>query len=370
VSTTLAIGLAIAGLMVLVVLHEAGHAIAAKATGMRVEQVSLFFGPKVVRRRRGETEYAIGSIPLGGYAKISGMHPEEDLPPDVVPRAYYNQPVWKRIVVILAGPGVNLAVAFVIFFATAFSDDRPTELVVGQTEAGSPAAHQLQEGDVVLAVDGFRGADAPLGRRARRFSDNTASHHCAPPPRDGCRATTPVRLTIKRDGQVRHLAIRPYYDAELERARLGFTFEAGGLVPVHRSVGEAANESLDQMWTITAETASVFGQLFKAEERKKVSSVVGVVEVTRQAIEIDAEFALRILGLVSLSLALVNLLPFLPLDGGHVFWALVEKLRGRRVPWEVMERASVLGIMLFAMIFLIGLSNDVGRFSDGGFNLR
>ena len=116
------------------------------------------------------------------------------------------------------------------------------------------------------------------------------------------------------------------------------------------------------MWRVTSATASVFGQIFKSEERDKIQSVVGVVDVTRQAIQLDAELALRIVGFVSLSLALVNLLPFLPLDGGHVFWALVEKARGRRVPTAVIERATAFGILLFLVFVFIGVSNDIGRF--------
>src|SRR3954471_11949206 len=100
--------LTIGGLVVLIVVHELGHFAAAKATGMRVEQLSLFFGPKIVKVQRGETEYCIGPISLGGDAKTTGINPEEELPPDVAPRAYYAMPVWKLIVVILAGPAVNL----------------------------------------------------------------------------------------------------------------------------------------------------------------------------------------------------------------------------------------------------------------------
>jgi len=108
--------LAFLGFAALIILHEFGHFAAAKAVGMRVERFSLFFGPMFFKVRRGETEYGIGPIPLGGYVKITGMNPNEEIPPEAVPRAYYNQPVWKRIVVILAGPGVNLLIAFVILW--------------------------------------------------------------------------------------------------------------------------------------------------------------------------------------------------------------------------------------------------------------
>ena len=91
---------------------------------------------------------------------------------------------------------------------------------------------------------------------------------------------------------------------------------------------------------------------------------------TRQAIEFDARRALFILGVISLSLAIINLFPFLPLDGGHIFWSIVEKVRGKPVSFSVMERASVLGILLVAMLFVIGLSNDIGRLNGEGFDIR
>src|SRR5919199_67972 len=107
---------------------------------MRVERFSLFFPPLVAKVRRGETEYAIGAIPLGGYVKISGMSPNEDLPPEVLPRAYYRQPVWKRIVVIAAGPAVNLVLAFVILWALFWADGvTRQEIGVNTVERGTPA---------------------------------------------------------------------------------------------------------------------------------------------------------------------------------------------------------------------------------------
>ena len=115
--------LAFAGFAVLVILHELGHFAAAKAVGMRVEKFSLFFPPTIASKKVGETEYAIGAIPAGGYVKISGMNPDEDLPDEVRTRAYYAQPVWKRIVVIAAGPAVNLVLALVLLFVF-FAADR------------------------------------------------------------------------------------------------------------------------------------------------------------------------------------------------------------------------------------------------------
>ena len=140
--------LAFLGFAALIILHEFGHFIAAKATGMRVERFSLFFPPLLARVRRGETEYAIGAIPLGGYVKISGMSPHEDLPPEVARRAYLNQPPWKRIVVIAAGPAMNLLIAFLLGWCIiAFHGVLTNDVVVQQVETGSPAAGKLKPGD-------------------------------------------------------------------------------------------------------------------------------------------------------------------------------------------------------------------------------
>ena len=352
--------LAFAGFAALIILHEFGHFLAAKATGMRVERFYLFFPPALARFRRGETEYGIGAIPLGGFVKITGMNPDEELPPEVAPRAYYHQPVWKRIVTIAAGPAMNLLIAFLLLFFLAFGVSEATEKV-GEIDRGSPASKQLRSGDLIVSVDGERGDQVDLARAINR-------HKCAGgTEQDGCRAATPARVVIERDGQRKVLEIRPEYDADLDRSRLGFSYAT---TPVNPSVPEAARISVDFMWQVTSATVSVIARLFDPEQREQISGVVGGYETTRQAIEFDARRALTLIAVISLSLAVINLFPFLPLDGGHIFWSLVEKVRGRPVPFSVMERAGVIGFVLVLILFLVGLSNDIDRLSGEGFNVR
>jgi regulator of sigma E protease len=351
--------LAFAGFAALIILHEFGHFVAAKATGMRVERFFLFFPPKVVSMKRGETEYGIGAIPLGGFVKITGMNPDEELPPEIAARGYYHQPVWKRIVTIAAGPAMNLLIAFVLLFFLAFGVDEPTERV-GEIEAGSPASKQLQPGDRIVSVDGERGDQVDLARAVD-------SHECAGEQADGCRAETPATVVVERDGERRVLEIRPEYDAELERSRLGFAYATQ---PLNPSVPEAARVSLDFMWRVTSTTVSVIARLFDPEQREQISGVVGGYETTRQAIEFDTRQALTLIAVISLSLAVINLFPFLPLDGGHIFWSLVEKVRGRPVPFSVMERAGAVGFLLVLILFLVGLTNDIDRLSGEGFGVR
>ncbi len=390
--------LTVAGFAVLIIIHEFGHFIAAKATGMRVERFFLFFPPKVASIKRGETEYGIGALPLGGFVKITGMNPDEveperrsggegesreglltkiegagqapprdRLPPEVAKRAYYRQPVWKRIVVIAAGPAMNILLAFVILFAISFSLER-VDGRVGTIDPGSPAAKHLQPGDKILAVDGKSFPGATTDQRLSRFSHLVADHKCAVHPlTNGCKATTPVHLKIKRDDRVETLAITPAYDSELKRTRLGFSY---GTRSVDQSAPEAASSAASDMWRVTTGTLGVFANIFQAQERKKIHGIVGISNVTQQAFEFGAREALSLIALISLSLAIINLFPFLPLDGGHIFWSLVEKVRGRRVPFSVMERASAVGFLLVMILFAIGLTNDIRSLSHGGLNLR
>jgi regulator of sigma E protease len=356
------------GFSLLIILHEAGHFFAAKATGMRVERFFLFFGPKLVSVKRGETEYGIAAIPLGGYVKITGMNPEEDLVPEVEHRAYYKQPVWKRIVVIGAGPAVNIALAFAILFFLAFGASEVNS-TIGSIEPHSPAvvAH-LQPGDRIVSVDGKAFAGAGIEERLTRFGHLVAAHQCAEAkPTKGCRAATPVTLRIERHGQPQTIAVYPTYDPSLKRTRIGFSY---GSKPTEPSLGGAVSFAWTRMWSVTSGTFKVFSHIFESKQRKQVSGIVGVSDVAHQVIGFGARAALGLLALVSLSLGLVNLLPILPLDGGHIFWSLVEKARGRPVSLRVIERATMVGFVLVAMLLFVGLSNDIGRLTGEGFNVR
>lgn len=351
--------LAFLAFVALIVLHELGHFVAAKATGMRVERFFLFFPPKLFSIKRGETEYGVGAIPLGGFVKITGMNPDEELPPEVADRGYYHQPVWKRIVVIGAGPAVNIAIAFIILFFLAFGIQEASE-TVDEVATDSPAETRLIAGDRIVSVDGVAGDQVAI-------ADQIDSHGCAGEPVDGCVAETPATVVVERNGQQRTVEIRPEFDAESNRNRLGFIF---GSEPLNPGPSEAAGIAVDFMWMVTSRTVSTLSQIYQTERREELSGVAGSYEVTRQAIDIGTRQALTLVALISLSLGVINLFPFLPLDGGHIFWSLVEKVRGRPVPFAVMERAGLIGFALVIGLFLIGLNNDIGRFMGEGFNLR
>ncbi len=353
------------GFVALIVLHEAGHFTAAKAVGMRVERFCLFFPPLIVKVRRGETEYGIGAIPLGGYVKITGMSPNEDIPPELLPRAYYNQPVWKRIVVIVAGPVVNIVLAIIIVWILFANGSIPGTGTVNRSVAsvvkGSPAAQVLKPGDRIVSADGVSSPEAAIRRQIE-------SHRCAGGAKVlGCTASTPVALVVRRDGRLVHLSLRPKY-ARVDGLRGMFIGISFGVTPP--GVLQSGSYAVRSMWKVSEKTVSTVVHIFEPKERRQLHGVVGSYDVTANAIGTSSSLAFQVLALISLSLGIINLFPFLPLDGGHIFWALAEKVRGKRIPFSVMERAGVVGFVLILVLFVIGLSNDITGLSSGAFNIR
>jgi regulator of sigma E protease len=148
---------------------------------------------------------------------------------------------------------------------------------------------------------------------------------------------------------------------------LGFDFQQ---TTVPAGGAKAVPLAITGLWHVTTKTVSTVARVFEPKERKQLNGVVGGYTVTQESFSKSTALALEVLALISLSLAIINLFPFLPLDGGHVFWALAEKVRGRRIPFEVMERASVVGFVLILFVFVIGLSNDISALTGSGFNVR
>jgi regulator of sigma E protease len=274
--------------------------------------------------------------------------------------------VWKRVVVILAGPGMNLLIAlallWVVFLHNGYFAGATRS--VGKITAGSSAAGVLEPGDELLAVDGRGGSLVQL-------SDRIASHSCPGQPTPGCRAATPVRLTVRRGSRTPSFSLYPRYDAspDIRRMRVGFSYR-DRVIPTNPL--NAVGRAVTQMWVVTRETVSAFARvLFSAKARDQVSGVVGISKATQQEFRFGIIEGLGFLAIVSLSLAIINLFPFLPLDGGHVFWAVGEKLRGGHpISLDFMQRMSAVGLVLVVFLVVTGFTNDISRLQNGGFHVR
>jgi regulator of sigma E protease len=266
---------------------------------------------------------------------------------DVDERSYWRQPVWKRVVTIAAGPAANIVAAVLIltvFFATGPPKFAATR-TVDQVGVGSPAQKAgLRPGDVVLAVDG----------KPVRTSEQVRTLIQRPG-----QATVKVR----RNGQVVTLrAATPIKGSDGKRY-LGFVFHTRRDGTVHYSAVGAAGAAKDDIWFTTRETFKALGRVVSGGDRSNLTTPVGIVQASSDSQSVGAYP--RLLALISLSLAIFNLLPFLPLDGGHILFALIEKVRRRPVRREIYERVSVLGIAAMLLLFMVGLTNDIGRITGG-----
>ena len=402
------IAIAILGLALLVLVHEFGHFSTARLVGMNPRRFYLGFPPAVVKVTRKGTEYGIGAIPLGGYVKIPGMHrpaasdldlqfsralqedtgllaplervkrelvvfdldqaraalPElerataeahltpnaakaadrglVDLRDGLADDAYWRAPTWKRIVVILAGPAANILFALVVFAILFMLGGGKATTTVHTVLKGKPAVVAgLRPGDRITAIDGF-----PV--KASQI-----------PTRISSSKGRPLRLTVVRGPNT--IVIGPVKPEKIQGAyRLGFVLAGRGLSPP-----EAVWSSVSLTGSVSKQIVTSLTNLVHKKGRKDISSAVGIVQGSSTALSQGVMNFLWVLGLISLSLALLNLLPLLPLDGGHIAFSIVEGIRGRPMAREVYERVSMVGIALVLMLFFIGLSNDIGRIGGG-----
>jgi regulator of sigma E protease len=397
--------IAIAGLLALVFIHELGHFVVAIAVGMRPRRFYIGFPPAVVKVKRRGIEYGIGAIPLGGFVKIPGMHrpapsdldvhlgraineeprlvgPVEqvkraleqddasvlaplriavtraelsplarrnaergltELADGLSPDAYWRQRTWKRVAVILAGPAANVILAVVLFTVLYMVGTFKLAPTVHDVEPNRPAAKAgLRAGDRILAINGRPVAAAGISPAIR------SSHGL------------PLTLRVERDGgQV--VVIGPVAATkEAGTYILGFHLGGTGLSPP-----AAAWQSIKVVGIVTKGTVVALANVVHKKERKNLQSAVGIVQTSSTALSQGVENYLFLLAFISLSLALLNLLPLLPLDGGHIAFSLVEGVRGRPLARDVYERVSVVGIALVLMLFFIGLTNDIGGHGGG-----
>ena len=349
-------------LMFLVLVHEAGHMVVAKWCGMRVERFSIFFGRPIWSFRRGETEYGIGWLPLGGYVKISGMTRGEEIPPEVEPRAYYNMPAWRKIVTILAGPRSTSSWRSSIF-AAIFWIGVPTARVtdtVGAVSQGQAAAQAgLQPGDRFVAIDDVKVNGDPERLRQQLLAGEPRRRRRADPG-----AGRPHDQAHRRAAAAERRG-RPAHGPRLHLRGGG---GADPAVRVHRRAAGGPRLHLLRRQGERRGASATSSPARRPASRCRAWSGVGAVfnEVSDEGLIT----LLRFVGVISLALGIFNLLPILPLDGGHILFALLEKAKGSPLSRTTYERASFIGFALVLVVFVFALQNDIGRITGEGFQLN
>jgi membrane-associated protease RseP (regulator of RpoE activity) len=361
----------IAILIAIVMLHELGHFVTAKRAGMKVTEYFVGFGPRLWSVRRGETEYGVKAIPAGGYVRIVGFTSTEDVAAEDEPRAYRNQPFHKRIVVASAGSAMHFIIAFVLALVLVLTFGKTTNnYTIASVEhwegRQTPAALAgLKAGDTIVSIDG-KTFYSPTDMT------NAIKHGVG----------RPLRLGVERDGKLIHVVATPASGKGItvggtplaDRGYLGVQIKpATASVPLLSAVGD----SFTTMWQVTdqemagiAQTfspsgiSSVFHQVTNSKAAQSVVndpgsaprpvSIVGITNLGAQSEQAGLATLLMLLIAINIVFGILNMLPMIPLDGGHVAIAVYERIRTRR--GEPYYRADITKLFPVAALFIAFLA--------------
>jgi regulator of sigma E protease len=335
----------------LVIVHEAGHFLVARLVGVKVLRFSVGFGPRLATFKRGPTEYAISAIPLGGYVKMSGEQKTEG-PPKA--HDFLGKSVGARAAIVAAGPLVNYAVAFLslwIVYIVGYPELLP---VVGKVLDDMPAKSAgLEVGDRVVAVN---------GRPIKTWDELTKTVYASP--------DRSIELRVDRAGESETINVTPVArdmkDPIGHEKRVGLIGVApsGVFEPYRVGPIESFSRAASQQWEWTVQTIMALGSMVtgRLPFRDSVTGPIGLVYLTSDAVRLGIAPVLFLISLFSLSLAIFNLFPIPILDGGHLFFLLIEKLRGKAVSIRVQERAAQVSFVLLMTLVLVISFNDLQRF--------
>ncbi|MBR0103107.1 MAG: RIP metalloprotease RseP [Selenomonadaceae bacterium] len=339
---TIAAAVFVFGLLVLV--HEFGHFITAKMTGMRVDEFAIGFGPKLISKKHGETVYSLRAVPLGGFNDIAGMDPDNNTAGE---RGFCAKPVLSRMVVILAGSTMNFILPIVLFFtifATVGMSVPSTEPVIGSIIQGMSAEKVgLKEGDRVLSVDG------QAVTTWKEFTDKLRQ----------IKEGENVSLQYKRGETISEVTLSPTFNKKENRVLIGVQSET---VYESKTIPEAATLSIDYAKEITVYMIESIAQLFKEpEQTENLAGPIGIVQMSGQVAENGFIPLLKFAALLSINLGIVNLLPVPVLDGGHFVNLFIEAVRGKPLGAKAVAYTQRVGLALLVMLMLFATKNDIMR---------
>ncbi len=343
---------------VLIFIHELGHFLVAKAFRVKVLKFSLGFGPKLLGRRVGETEYLLSAVPLGGYVKMLGESEDDEQPltPEEEQRSFAHQHVLKRIAIVAAGPAFNLLLAvfiFILFYLFAGTQVMTPE--VGQVREDSPAYRAgLLKGDLIVSINGIPITSWPA---IKEVVENRAGER--------------VEVVVKRGESLLNLWVTPedsvvknLFGEEVRSALIGIV-AAGKFRTVELSPWGSVKEGLRKTGEIIYLTCLTILKLF--QRVVSIKTVGGPILIGQMAGELAQESVLYLIpfmALISVNLAVLNLLPVPVLDGGVILFLLVELLVGRPLSFKKRELAQKLGLALLITLMAVVMYNDLARLME------
>jgi len=338
---------------VLVFVHELGHFLMAKFFGVRVDAFSLGFPPKVLHKKIGDTDYRLSVIPLGGYVKLFGENPKDEVPPELQPVSFSHHPLWHRFLIVLAGPAFNLIfAALALFLVFAFSGIPYLTTEIGGVKEGSPAAQAgLRTGDQILAVGGqamSRWENLALTIRQSREQ--------------------PLTLSVRRGDRDFQVQVTPQrmetadiFGGKVSAMIIGIT---SGDHPAVEQVGPIRALTLGVVYTGRLTWLTV-ESLYKLAARevplKSIGGPILIAQVAGQQAKMGVSYLVQFMAALSVNLFLLNLLPIPVLDGGHLFFFTLEAIRGKPMPLKHREMAQGLGLMLLLALMILVFYQDILR---------
>ena len=342
---------AVAGLGVLIFVHELGHFLVAKYTGVGVERFSIGFGPRIIGRTYGETEYRLSVIPLGGYVKLSGENPDDESTGSV-PNSFAAKSVWVRLAIIAAGPSFNFLMAIIIYSAIYIVGVPRIPAVVGNVSSESPAMQAgLVEGDKIVRING-RPIEFWLDMK-RVVTKNAGRDLVLLIEREGRRINLHVVPKLTKDKNI--------FGEPIQEGRLGIRAPNTRVYksyPPHVALwkGTVRTYELTKL-TVLAVIKLIQGTI----PAKSIGGPIMIIQMTGEQAKVGLFSYISFLALLSINLGILNLLPIPILDGGHIVFLSLEAVMARPLSIKWREIAQQVGLVLIITLMLFALLNDITR---------
>ncbi len=334
----------ILGLAILVLIHEFGHFLVAKLLGMKVEEFGVGFPPRIIGKKIGDTLYSLNALPFGGFVRLFG----ED---ESLPGGFNEELAWKKSLVVLAGVFMNVALGWVLL-SLVFMIGVPRHLMIAEVAPNSPAfSAGLAPGDVILGVKAgdFQLSD-PIS--SDDFTKLVKSY------------SLPVNFEIGRGEQKLDLNISPRANPPQGQGPIGVNITEVGFEaqPVFQSLSSGFSSGWETVKMVFSGLGIFVVQLFTSPQSiQNVAGPVGIVVLAAQATSLGFIYFIQLLALISINLAVLNLLPFPALDGGRFLFLMIDKLRGKPVPRKVQAWVNSAGFIILILLMVFVTVKDIGR---------
>jgi len=337
---------------ILIFAHELGHFLAARLGGVGVLKFSLGFGPKIIVKKIGETEYVLSWIPLGGFVKLLGESGTEELPPEDEKRSFFKQPTWKRLLIVLAGPVFNFLLAIVIFFIVYMYGLPNLIPVIGEMPPDSAA----------------RAAGIVTGDKITALNDKRITYWDEIKPIIKESKGSDVKVLVLRGQEEKVFTVKP----RLSKAKNIFGEEEStyliGVSPAGKVVIERKNplmamiSSIDKTWEISKLTLiSVVKMIEGVISPRTLGGPIFIAQVAGDQVKEGIIPFILFMAILSINLGVINLFPIPVLDGGHIFFYLIEMVTRKEIPLKIKEISQQIGFVVLLMLMLFVIMIDIER---------